>query len=103
MPRRQHLNYGFVAAAFVCIILFFLVRHSTPGIGQTDFVAGGELPLDKTPIVVDDAVLHGAATAPKLENATLKYVKGKDLRFWVYANHLLERNLAMQHGKSYTR
>jgi len=72
MPRRQHLNYGFVAAAFLCITLFFLVRHSTPGAGQTDFVAGAELPLDKTPIVVNDAVLHGAATAPKLENATLK-------------------------------
>jgi FAD-linked sulfhydryl oxidase len=77
MPRRQHLNYGFVAAAFLCITLFFLVRHSTPGAGQTDFVAGGDLPLDKTPIVVSDAVLNGAATAPKLENATLKYVSSE--------------------------
>lgn len=75
MARKPHLTLvGLAVAAFLCIF-FILSRNGNHGMSAvSDKEYSAEFPLDKTPILVDNNVLHGEATAPKLENATLKYV-----------------------------
>ncbi|QSZ35226.1 hypothetical protein DSL72_008095 [Monilinia vaccinii-corymbosi] len=64
MNRKPHFTLsGIAVAAFLCILFVLTFRNPDHG---------AEHPLDKTPILVNDNVLHGVATAPKLENATLK-------------------------------
>jgi len=69
MARRNHATLLIAVAVFAILGFFFILpsHEKVEGAGLSDFP-----PLDTTPIHVDDAILHGAATAPKLENATLK-------------------------------
>ncbi|KAG4028541.1 hypothetical protein MFRU_021g01280 [Monilinia fructicola] len=77
MARKPHFTLaGIAVAAFLCIFFVLSSRNQAHGTGAVGYGAeseyGAEFPLDKTPILVDNNVLHGVATAPKLENATLK-------------------------------
>lgn len=71
MPRRQHISV-WMATAFAAFLLisFYLTFHGKSGAGGLADYA----PSSQEPILLDDSILKGAATAPKLENATLKYV-----------------------------
>ncbi|KAH8815424.1 ERV/ALR sulfhydryl oxidase domain-containing protein [Xylogone sp. PMI_703] len=66
MARRQHNALFMVIAVFIIICLFYILP-SHDGADTT-----GLSGLDTKPIHLDDGILQGEATAPKLENATLK-------------------------------
>ncbi|RAL62947.1 hypothetical protein DID88_004036 [Monilinia fructigena] len=77
MARKPHFTLaGIAVAAFLCISFVLTFRNQNHGTRSVDYGTqseySAEFPLDKTPILVDNNVLHGVATAPKLENATLK-------------------------------
>lgn len=69
MPRRQHVTFLSLigAAAFLGIVFFSLFRSHGDGARSTDYLE----PYHG--VKVDNGILLGEATAPKLENATLKY------------------------------
>jgi hypothetical protein len=71
MPRRQHTTFIMLLAisAFIGLSLLMMFRgHSN---SYTNYI----IPASKDEIPVDNEILLGTATAPKLENATLKYVR----------------------------
>lgn len=89
MARKPHFTLaGIAVAAFLCIFFVLSSRNQAHGTGAVGYGAeseySAEFPLDKTPILVDNNVLHGVATAPKLENATLKYVSWFRRIRWKY-------------------
>jgi FAD-linked sulfhydryl oxidase len=65
MARRQHLTYLLMAIfAFLGISFLLAFRNQAEGVGSPSY---------KQPAIpVSDSILHGEASAPKLENATLK-------------------------------
>jgi FAD-linked sulfhydryl oxidase len=73
MPRRQHVTV-FMMIALAAILTFSFVWTFSSKAEETslpDYDA--YTPLAQEPVLLDDGILRGAATAPKLENATLKY------------------------------
>ena len=82
MARRQHLALTVVLAlvVFFSISYLFTSTSSTPetaiyrppvdNLGSSGDAQGFQLDLDAMPV----GVLEGESIAPKLENATLKYV-----------------------------
>ena len=69
MPRRQHVTLFVLLgiSAFIGFSLLMMFRsHSSS-------YASYIIPPSKEEIPVDNEILLGEATAPKLENATLKY------------------------------
>jgi len=80
MPRRQHVTVLTIIAvsAFVGFSFVLMFRNLAQGTRHPDYdpfnvpygpSAGVQ---EQEPVILDDGILHGAATAPKLENATLK-------------------------------
>src|SRR4051812_15325880 len=67
MPRRQHITVLMVIAlvAFIGGTLMLTFRG---GSSETSYVG----PIRQEPVLVEKEILLGTATAPKLENATLK-------------------------------
>jgi FAD-linked sulfhydryl oxidase len=62
MPRRNNLTLILLAVSAFLTISFILAFRNQ----------ASELTYDQVPIVVTDSILHGEATAHKIENATLK-------------------------------
>jgi len=97
MPRRQHITVLTIigVAAFIVVCLVSTFRNKVEDTQSPEYnLPGGALKLD-------DGILHGEATAPKLENATLKYVLGKLV--WTCANLLKGLSWETQHGRCSTR
>ena len=71
MPRRQHVTLAMLMAvsAFICITFILAFRGQAGETRHSDYAPSYQEPL----AAVDPGLLHGAASAPKLENATLKY------------------------------
>jgi FAD-linked sulfhydryl oxidase len=72
MPRRQHVTalliLGVVAIASIFFVSTFGMKSESAR--HSEYVSGI---TDQTGLHVAEGILHGEATAPKLENATLKY------------------------------
>jgi hypothetical protein len=70
MPRRQHVTLAMLIAvsAFICITLVLAFHGQAEGTRHPDYVPSYQEHIG----AVDPSLLHGAASAPKLENATLK-------------------------------
>lgn len=69
MPRRQHVTLLLLLGISAFLGLsFVLTLRGRPG--SYNYL----LPASHEPIPVSNEILLGTATAPKLENATLKYV-----------------------------
>jgi len=69
MARRQHITVLMITALSTFLGISFVLTFR----GKSDGIRHSSYPLPVTqPVVVDNSILHGAATAPKLENATLK-------------------------------
>jgi len=68
MPRRQHVTVWMIIAVAVFLGITFVLtfRGGSEG-SHVDYA-----PVAQEPILMDDSILKGTATAPKLENATLK-------------------------------
>lgn len=65
MPRRNHLTLLIIAvSAFLGISFVLAFRNQAEGTRHPTYA--------QAPIPVTDSILHGEATAHKLENATLK-------------------------------
>jgi len=66
MPRRQHVTALFIigVASFLVVSFILAFRGRPDGLNDISYFP--------QPVIVDSAILHGDATAPKLENATLK-------------------------------
>lgn len=73
MPRRQHLTLLTIVgvAAFLAIFFVSIFRNQAEGTRHPDYLPAYQ---DKVDLNLDEGILHGEATAPKLENATLKYI-----------------------------
>lgn len=103
MPRRQNFAVLMVIglAAFIATSFVLTFRNQAEGTRHPDYVASYREPIGE----VDPSLLHGAASAPKLENATLKCVSAspnyKILR--TLPNNLTEQNSATQLGRSSTQ
>jgi FAD-linked sulfhydryl oxidase len=69
MPRRQHITVLMIVAisAFLGISFVLSFRGQPEGTRHPEYV-----PSYKDTVTADHGILHGEATAPKLENATLK-------------------------------
>jgi FAD-linked sulfhydryl oxidase len=69
MPRRQHLTVFMIIAvsAFLGITFVLSFRNQAEGTRHPDYI-----PSYTQDVHVQDGLLKGEATAPKLENATLK-------------------------------
>jgi FAD-linked sulfhydryl oxidase len=75
MPRRQHVTIFTIIAVAAFLTFSFWWTFRTHGVPPSD--ADTKYPssaIPQEPVLIDDGILRGAATAPKLENATLKYV-----------------------------
>jgi hypothetical protein len=72
MSRRQHITLLTIVGVFAFLAIFFvsIFRNEAEGTRQPDNLYNGP----NGGLKIDDGILHGEATAPKLENATLKYV-----------------------------
>jgi FAD-linked sulfhydryl oxidase len=58
----------------VVLSVFLVISFYLAFRGQPDGITAAEnLPPYKGQVTVDQGILHGEATAPKLENATLKF------------------------------
>jgi FAD-linked sulfhydryl oxidase len=70
-PRRQHFSVLMILglSAFLAITFVLTFRRQAEGTRHPDYVPSYEEPIG----AIDEGVLHGTASAPKLENATLKY------------------------------
>lgn len=66
MPRRLLMLLGISVFLGFTFLMMFRSRSSS----YTNYL----LPASQQEIMVDNDILLGTATAPKLENATLKYV-----------------------------
>jgi FAD-linked sulfhydryl oxidase len=62
MPRRNNLTLILLAVSAFLTISFILAFRNE----------ASESTYDQAPIAVTDSILHGEATAHKIENATLK-------------------------------
>jgi len=82
-------------AAFIVICLVSTFRN------KGEDTQSPEYNLPASGLKLDDGILHGEATAPKLENATLKYVLRR--KKWTCANISEGQSLEMLHGKCSTR
>jgi FAD-linked sulfhydryl oxidase len=71
MPRRQHITLLTIVGVFALLAIFFvsIFRNQAEGTRHPDNLYNGP----NGGLKIDDGILHGEATAPKLENATLKY------------------------------
>jgi hypothetical protein len=71
MARRQHITVLMVIAvsAFLGIFFVSIFRGQAEGTRHPDYLPSY---TEQVPGHVDAGLLHGEATAPKLENATLK-------------------------------
>jgi FAD-linked sulfhydryl oxidase len=71
MPRRQNVTFVMLmgVSAFLVITFVLMFRGQAEGTRHPEYLASYQEPLGE----VDPTLLHGAASAPKLENATLKY------------------------------
>lgn len=72
MARRQHITLLSLIGVSAIIAFFFvsIFRNQAEGTRHPDYqtsYAGAS-----GAVKIDDGILHGEATAPKLENATLK-------------------------------
>lgn len=68
MPRRNRLTLILLAvSAFLAISFILALRSQADGVSDPTY--------GQTPIAVTDSILHGEATAHKIENATLKFVR----------------------------
>jgi len=71
MPRRQHVAiFTIIAvAAFLTLSFWFTFSEHTPLEPDVQYQNS---PIVQEPVLLDDGILRGVATAPKLENVTLK-------------------------------
>lgn len=71
MPRRQHITVLMIigVSAFLGILFVSFFRGIEEGTRHPDFPSSYE---GHKGVRVDQGILTGEATAPKLENATLK-------------------------------
>lgn len=76
MPRRQPFTALLIIAVSVFLSFSFVLsfRNKSEGTRNPSYGGDFDYPLaqEQQPILVDNDILHGTATAPKLENATLK-------------------------------
>lgn len=81
MPRRQHITLLMIlgVSAFLGIFLVSFFRGIPEGARSADFIPSYAEPISGS---VDEGLLHTEAKAPKLENATLKYVSLTVLSPW---------------------
>jgi FAD-linked sulfhydryl oxidase len=70
MPRRQHVTLFMLLGISAFIGFSLLVMSRSHSSSYTSYI----IPASKEEIPVENEILLGTATAPKLENATLKYV-----------------------------
>jgi hypothetical protein len=77
MSRRQHITVLIIigVSAFLGSLFVSIFRSQAEGTRHPDYLPSYQGPVDG--VKIDDGILHGEATAPKLENATLKYVLPK--------------------------
>lgn len=82
-PRRQNFGVLMIIAvsAFLGLTFVLTFRNQAEGTRHPDYVPSYQEPIG----AVDPSLLHGAASAPKLENATLKYVS-------ILSKHLQQAN-----------
>ncbi len=99
MPRRQHITLLTLigGAAFLAICFVSIFRSQAQGTRHPDYIPSYQ--EEHVGLNLDEGILHGEATAPKLENATLKYISWT----WnlVYADQFVEQSLAMLLGKCF--
>jgi hypothetical protein len=71
-PRRQNLGVLMIIAvsAFLGLTFVLTFRNQAEGTRYPDYASSYQEPIG----TVDPSVLHGTASAPKLENATLKCI-----------------------------
>jgi len=73
MPRRQHITVLMIIVVSTFLGISFVLSFRSQSGGtrhpEYDYTAAAQ-----EPVIVDNGILHGTATAPKLENDTLKYV-----------------------------
>jgi len=69
MPRRQHVTVFTIIAvvAFLSLSFYWTFRDQAGSAADVYYP-----PVAQEPVLLDDGILRGVATAPKLENATLK-------------------------------
>jgi hypothetical protein len=74
MPRRQHITLLTIigVSAFLGFTFVSIFRSQAEGTRHADYLPSYTGPIGE--VKIDDGILHGEATAPKLENATLKYI-----------------------------
>jgi hypothetical protein len=70
MPRRQHVTLLMLLGISAFIGFSLLIMSRSHSSSYTSYI----IPASKEDIPVENEILLGTATAPKLENATLKYV-----------------------------
>lgn len=71
MPRRQHITVLMIVGVSAFLgILFVSFSRGVEGTRHPDYLPSYQEPLSTH---LEEGILHGEATAPKLENATLKY------------------------------
>jgi len=72
MPRRQHITLLTIigVSAFLGFTFVSIFRSQAEGTRHADYLPSYTGPIGE--VKIDDGILHGEATAPKLENATLK-------------------------------
>lgn len=74
MPRRQHITLLTLigGAAFLAIFFVSVFRNKAGGTRHSDYIPSYQ--ESRVGLNLNEGILHGEATAPKLENATLKFV-----------------------------
>ena len=72
MARRQHITLITLIGVSAIIVFFFIstFRNQAEGTRHPDYQASYNGPSGG--VKIDHGILHGEATAPKIENATLK-------------------------------
>lgn len=100
MPRRQHITVIVMIAVAAFLTFSFMWTFGGNG-GRGQLADDKYTPLAQEPVLLDDGILKGEATATKLENATLKCVSVFTIHD-AQANTIAERSWVTQHGKSYT-
>lgn len=72
MPRRQHITLLTLIGGAACLAIFFvsIFRNKAEGTRHPDYIPSYQ--ESRVGLNLNEGILHGEATAPKLENATLK-------------------------------
>lgn len=72
MPRRQHVTVLVMLAVAAFLTFSFVWTFGSKGVPAGQVAQDTYKPYFQEPVLLDEGILTGTATAPKLENATLK-------------------------------